>query len=405
MKVLFSVGEVSGDIAGAAVARELRRRAPGVELNGIGGKRMEEAGVTLDERTDHLGTVGIAEVLRTGPGHLGAFVRLVRRLKSDRPDVAVLIANDIFNVVLGRLLRARGIRTVSYFPPQVWIWRALARTFVKSFDLILACFPEEQTVYEGVGGSVTFVGHYLADGLSPAGPAERRKAREALKLPDDRRVVGLLPGSRIHEIRRHLPVLLEAAERLLVSERDLHFVLPAADPIPIAEFEQAAASPALRGRVSLVRASHEAMRASDVVLITSGTATLEAALLGVPMVILYHLSWFTILVARVCRALHLLRWPPIGLPNIILGRDLVPELIQADLTPANVAAAALGFLRDPARLEATRRELAEIGERLAGMGSVERAAKAILAAVDAPEPARGTSAELIDAPAPAREGR
>jgi len=217
VKVLLSAGEVSGDVAAARLARELRSRRDGLVLEGLGGPRMAAAGVAILRETNALGTVGISESFRVVPALARAFASVRRRVATRPPDVAVLVANDVFHVALGRWLRRRGVPTVSYFPPQVWIWRSLARLFAPSFDEVLTSFPDEERVWSGAGCSTTFVGHYLGDLLRPAAGAERSAARAALGVPEDP-LVALLPGSRRHEVRRLAPVLLDAARLLLASE-------------------------------------------------------------------------------------------------------------------------------------------------------------------------------------------
>ena len=162
MKVLVSAGEVSGDVAGALLAAALRRLEPGTVLYGLGGHRMAAEGVEVLRDTNPLGTVGVSESFRVIPSLGRAFRALCARVLADPPEVAVLIANDIFNVVLGRWLRRHGVRTVAWFPPQVWIWRSLARPFSRSYDAVLACFPDEVGVWTRAGVPTRFVGHYLS---------------------------------------------------------------------------------------------------------------------------------------------------------------------------------------------------------------------------------------------------
>ena len=173
MRILLSAGEVSGDVAGARLASELRGRRGDVSLFGLGGPRMAEAGVEILRDTNALGTVGVSESFRAVPGLARAFASLRRSVLAAPPDAAVLIANDVFHVALGRWLRGCGVPTLSYFPPQVWIWRSLARVFAPSFDEVLTSFPDEERVWRAAGASTTFVGHYLGDVLRPATADER----------------------------------------------------------------------------------------------------------------------------------------------------------------------------------------------------------------------------------------
>ena len=382
MKILVSAGEVSGDIAGARLARELRARRPGAELFGLGGPRMAEAGVDVLVDTNGLGTVGISESFRTVPGHLRAFASLRARVAATRPDAAVLIANDVFHVGLGRWLRAHGVPTLSYFPPQVWIWRSIARAFAASFDEVLTSFPLEEKVWRAAGCSTTFVGHYLGDALRPATGEERQAARASFGLDGPDPVVAVLPGSRKQEVRRLAPVLLEAARLLRDTDPRLRFVVPVADP----RFEDVVRAEVgrrdLGGAVVTAPRSHDALRAADLALLASGTASLEAALLGTPMVIAYRVAALTIGVVRSAIALSLIESDTVGLPNLVLGRRAVPELIQRRATGAEVAAAAARLLGDGEARAAQRAALAEVARLLFAGGSDGRAAEAVLGLVE-----------------------
>ena len=386
MRILVSAGEVSGDVAGARLVRELRTRRRDVSLFGLGGPRMAEAGVEILRDTNALGTVGISESFRVVPGLTRAFASLRRRVALAPPDAAVLIANDIFHVILGRWLRARGVPTLSYFPPQVWIWRALARAFAPSFDEILTSFPDEERVWRAAGASTTFVGHYLGDLLRPATQDERRRAREALGLYSGP-VVAILPGSRRVEVRRLAPVLLDAARLLRERDGSLRFLLPVADPRFAPQIETEVARRGLEGAVVTAASSHDALRAADLAILASGTASLEAALLGTPMVITYRVAALTTGVVRSAIALGLMDSDTVGLPNLVLGRRAIPERIQRQATGAEVAAAASRLLEDEPLREEQRRALAEVSRLLFAGGSDGRAAEAVLAVAEG-RPAR-----------------
>lgn len=381
MRILVSAGEVSGDVAGARLAREILGRRPEVALFGLGGPRMAEAGVEVLRDTNGLGTVGVSEAFRAVPGLLRAFASLRRRVAASPPDAAVLIANDVFHVVLGRWLRSRGVPTLSYFPPQVWIWRSIARVFAPSFDEVLTSFPGEERVWRGAGSSTTFVGHYLGDVLRPATDDERRRAREALGL-DGGPVVAVLPGSRRQEVRRLAPALLDAARLLRDRDARVRFVLPVADPRFAGEIAAEVGRRHLDGAVVAAPRSHDALRAADLGLLASGTASLEAALLGTPMVLAYRVAPITIGVVRSAIALGLIDSDTVGLPNLVLGRRAVPEHIQDRVTGAEIAATASRLLEDVALLEEQRRALAEVSRLLFAGGSDARAAEAVLAAAE-----------------------
>jgi len=391
VRIFLSTGEVSGDLVGARIASEILASRPDARLYGVGGHRMEAAGVTLDFGTNHLGTVGITEPVAALPALVRALWRIRRRVRTERPAAALLIGNDVFNVLLGRWLRSKGIPTVSYLPPQTWIWRSLARPISSSFDEILTSFPAEQEVYARAGARARFVGHYLADALGRPTREERAQARRRLGLERAVRVIGLLPGSRLHEVRPLSPVMLDAARLLLAEEPDLLFALPVADPVYRERLESEIRRRGLADRVCLCEDSHDAMRASDLLVVASGTATLEATLVGVPMVIVYQVSAFTMAVVRTCIRLGLMDSTVMGLPNLLAGRCFVPELQNRDVTAPRVAREASALLHDAERRRDMEEGLRRVAATVSGGGSLGRVAEAVLARA---EPAAPAAADL-----------
>jgi lipid-A-disaccharide synthase len=379
-RVFVCVGEQSGDIAGAQLVTELRRQNPDVYVFGSGGRRMAEAGADIDVDTNDIGVVGVTETLGIIPSVIRAGSSIRRRVRRLAPDVAVLIGNDIFNSVLARWLRRQGVPTVSYFPPQVWIWRSLARPIARGFDAILASFPDEYDVYARVRErtEVTYVGHYLAAALQPATPEDRRAARSALGLAPDATVVALLPGSRRQELRALGSVLLGAAERLLAGRSDLRFVIPVLDGEAAEAMQQTVDGYAIAARTTLCRSSHVAMRSADLAVMASGTASLEAALIGVPMIVVYKVSALTNLIVRAAIAARLIDSCTVSLPNLIAKRRIVPELLQRNATVDSVAGAAAGLLADPAKLARIRLEYRAIAAHLAGAHPLTDVAAAVL---------------------------
>lgn len=378
MKILVSTGEVSGDVIGARIASEIFRRCPEASIFGIGGPRMETAGVVIDFGTNHLGTVGITEPFFAVPAFARALGRVRRRVRREPPDAALLIGNDVFNVLLGRWLKGRGIPTVSCFPPQVWIWRSLSRPISRSYDLILTSFPEEQTVYERTGVPTRFVGHYLCETLAPVTASERVKARQKYALPAEGTVVGLMPGSRIQEVRRFASILLDAADLLLQSDSSLRFILPVAEPLYEERIARELKRRSFANRVVLAGGNSDAMRAADLILLASGTASLEAALLGIPMVIIYRVSAFTMWVVRTAIRLGLMDSETLGLPNLALGYVAVPEIRQEMLSAPAVASEAQSLLGSGLRAEKMRRALGEVRARINGRDVIGSIAGAVL---------------------------
>jgi lipid-A-disaccharide synthase len=376
--IMVIAGEASGDLHGATLCRALRALAPERPLIGMGGARMAAAGLAgLDDVTGSA-AVGSTEAL----GGLPALLRAWRRLKaalrgSQRPATVVLIDFPEFNLRLARAARRLGIPVVYFIPPQVWAWRPWrARAIARDVSLVLAVFPFEPALYRRAGARVEFVGHPVLDAV--AGAPERDEARRRLGVAPDATVVGLLPGSRRQEITGTLPVLLAAVARIAAARPDSRFLLGAVgrrddarDPIDVL-------CPAVPS-VQVVRGdTYAVMRAADVLLVNSGTATLEAALLGTPMVVCYRLSRLTEAWVRL-----LVRVPWISLANIVLGRAVVPEIYQAALTPERVADEALTLLGSAAAQEDQRAAFRELRGALGAPGVGARAARHVLDLVGA----------------------
>jgi lipid-A-disaccharide synthase len=368
--VLLVAGEPSGDLHGATLARALAALEPGLAIAGVGGPRMAAAGVRLTHAIGGAAVVGGTEVVGRLPALARRLVQLFRLLRRTPPGVLVLIDFPDFNLQLARRARRLRIPVVYLFAPQVWAWRrGRVRAMARDISRVLAVFPFEMPIYQEAGVPVEFVGHPILDALPPF---ERRRARAGL-AGDGETLVGLLPGSRQAEVRRLLPVLLGAAQRVAARVPGVRFAVPLASAnVPDAVD---AAIRAARIRVRVVPGeAHRVMAAADLVLVASGTATLESACYGVPMVVVYRLSSLSYALARlVVRGVS-----HISLPNIVLGYGAVPELIQDRAAPAAVAEAAIHLLEDqPARL-AQRTALAEVRARLGQPGAAERAARAVL---------------------------
>ena len=263
-RVFISAGELSGDIVGARLVAELRRRDPRTRFAGTGGARLAAAGVEIIHGPTHdIGVDGVTEVAKTAPRVIAAYRAIRRELRANRFDVAVLIGNDVFNTFLGRWLRRCGIPTVSSFPPQAWVWRSLARWMAPSFDMIAASFPDEHAVYSRAAANrpVCFVGHYLADDLQPVDAGARQAARRELGLPAESRVVALLPGSRGDELAALTQVLLDAASLLADRDPALRFV--AANAVGTSRLPEAVARHAIAGKTQVSADSHAVIRSAD----------------------------------------------------------------------------------------------------------------------------------------------
>jgi lipid-A-disaccharide synthase len=364
-------GEASGDGHGAALCAAIRRLSPATRVFGMGGARMRAAGVELLADVSRRATVGGTEAVSGVPALYRVFRRLRRTLGEERPDVLVLIDFPEFNLRLARAARRAEIPVVYFVPPQIWAWRrGRIRAMRRLVSLVLAAFPFEMPLYRDAGVAVEFVGHPVLDTVEAA--PSRAEARRALDLDDDALVIGLLPGSRHGEVARMLPLMRATAVRLSSRWPAARFLLAQASTVD-AELVHAsiAGAPAIR----VVRdATHAVIRAADLVLVTSGTATLEAGLLGTPMVVCYKLSRTTEMLGRLT-----LRVPWISLVNIVLGRRVVPELFERrHVTVDRIAAEAAALVDDTERRAVQTAAFAELRDALGEPGVGERAAAIVL---------------------------
>jgi len=347
-RIALVAGEASGDQLGAGLMRALRERFPDAVFAGVGGDAMRGAGLDAWHDSGELAVMGLAEVLRHLPRLLRLRAGLARRVVAWRADVFVGIDAPDFNLGLERRLRRHGIPTVHYVSPSVWAWRqGRAARIGRSADRVLCLFPMEPEIYARHGVDARFVGHPLADAMSLE--PDRGAARAGLGLPPGVPLLALLPGSRGGEIERLAPDFLAAAARVREAMPALRIVAPMAGPAARARFERIlAAHPdaaALAAALRIVDGrAREAMVAADVVLLASGTATLEAMLAKRPMVVGYRVAPLTHLLVR---GLGMLKVDRYALPNVLAREDLVPELMQGECNPRNLASAVLAWLRQP----------------------------------------------------------
>nr|WP_225876347.1 lipid-A-disaccharide synthase [Lysobacter terrestris] len=361
MRIALVAGEASGDLLGAGLIAELKQRYPHARFAGIGGDAMRAAGMDTWFDASELAVMGLAEVLRHLPRLLRVRRELRRRVLDWQPDVFIGIDAPDFNLGVEKWLKQRGIRTVHYVSPSVWAWREKrAATIGKSASRVLCLFPMEPPIYAKHRVDARFIGHPLADEM-PLDP-DRLAVREQLGIDPDRPVLALLPGSRVGEIQRLAATFLSAAARVLEEVPDLQVIVPIANSPSNLAFRRVLAKhpdlerlrPALR---ILVGNARRLMIASDVILLASGTATLEAMLAKRPMVVAYRVASLTYALVK---GLGMLKTRNYSLPNVLAGERVVPELMQGNCTPKKLADATLALLRDPeamARIEPRFREL------------------------------------------------
>ena len=376
MKIAIVAGEASGDTLGAGLIEALRQQHPELECFGVAGPKMLAAGCEAIESIDALSVMGIAEVLKEVPRLLKLRKHLVAEIAARRPDVVVGIDAPDFNIGLEKRLRSRGFKTVHYVSPSVWAWRqGRIKGIAKAVDCMLCLLPFEAKFYEQAGVPVRFVGHHLADAM-PMQP-DRSGAREALGLAQDAKVLALLPGSRGSEVGLLGPKFLAAFKLLKQRLPNLHAVAPMAN----AKVDMLLAQQARELGVEIQRVDGQAatvLAACDAVLITSGTATLEALLSKRPMVVAYATNAFT---AWLLLDAGLLKTEHVSLPNLLSADPATPELLQSVATPAMLAGVAHLLLTQPAYAQRQVRQYADIHAELA-RGASQRAAEAVITVAD-----------------------
>lgn len=380
LRVGIVAGESSGDQLGAALIAALRERVPDLQCFGVAGPKMIAAGCEAWAGAEELAVMGLTEVLAHLPRLLRLRASLAKRFLSSRPDVFVGIDAPEFNLGLAQRLHARGLRTVQYVSPQVWAWRqGRVRNIGRACDLVLCLLPFETAFYSSHGVRAAFVGHPLADQIPLQ--VDREGARAALGLNTAATVVALLPGSRVGEVERLGKDFLQAAAWLAERRPDIEFVAPMATARAREAFESKQTEVPAAPKVLLIEGrAQQALAACDAAIVASGTATLETLLSRRPMVVAYRLGALT---AFLLRRLQLVKVPYFSQPNLLVGRPLVPELFQEQVSGAALGQALLGRLSDPAYLRQLDEEFRKVHQTLRG-GAAARAADAILALLGTP---------------------
>lgn len=369
--VMIVTGEASGDLHGASVARVLKELQPDIHIYGVGGRAMNAAGVELICDIQELGVVGIVEVVKKYPHIKGVFDKLVQVLKRDRPDVLLVIDYADFNMRLARRAKEIGIKVVYYISPSAWAWRrGRAKHIAQSVERVAAIFPFEADVYEEAGANVSFVGHPLLDIVEPS--MDQEQAYRFFKADPLLPIITLMPGSRKQEIENLLPEMLKAVVLIKQQYPSIQCYLPLASTISLTRVEEIIAQHNVSVRVTH-KNTYDLMGISTFIIAASGTATLEAALMGVPTIIVYRLAYITWLLGKL-----LVKLPYVGLPNIVAGKQIVPELLQDDVQPARIAEYATVWLEHPEKLAQVRDDLHDMKIKLGKPGAVRRVAEVVL---------------------------
>lgn len=369
-KIMIVAGEASGDLYGSYLVRALRDRMPGLMIFGMAGERMKASGVETISDIREVSVVGISEVISQLRKIQKAFKLLTRRLREERPDALILIDFPDFNLRLAKVAKKEKIPIIYYISPQVWAWRSgRVKKISRLVDKMLVAFPFETDIYRQRGMDAVFVGHPILD-ESIEFPKEDGLKR--YNLDPERPVLAILPGSRRKEVERLLPLMLDTLGAL--EGTGIQAVLPVAQTVDFLRVEEM-----VKGRdIILTKGNvYEILGLSDVALITSGTATLQAAIKGTPMVIIYKVSPLTYLLGRL-----FVRVKDIGIVNILAGNEIVPELIQWDARAEKISRLIKKILEDSSYRSSMRKRLLEVRERLGGPGASERAAEEIVRFMD-----------------------
>jgi len=368
MPVLISAGEASGDMYAARLAVALRQRTD-IDLFGMGGVKMREAGVDTIVDSAEVGVLGVVEIVRKLPALRRAWRRLISEIERRRPTLAILTDFPAFHLRLSRVLRRKHVRNVYFVCPQFWAWRPWRVRLVKRrFVRGLCIFPFEEDFYRQAGVQMDWIGHPLVDSVHASLTREAFAQRYGLnpRLP----IVAVLPGSRPSELAHHMPLLVAAVAQMS-SEGQRQFVFAVAPGLTQAQLEThlGALAP---GVMVVENVTYELLGAADVAIVSSGTATIEAALLGAPMVVVYRVAPFTAWVVR-----HLARTRLFAMVNVLAGKEVVPELIQDAFTPVRVVRETERLLGSEQDRAAMRGELAKVREKLGPPGAIDRAADII----------------------------
>lgn len=354
---LIVAGEASADLHGSNLVRAMKALDPHLAFWGIGGRMMEEAGVKILVPSSDMAVVGLTEVFSRWRTILKAYFQLKSILKQVCPDLLILIDYPEFNIPLARQAKRFNVPVLYYISPQVWAWRAgRTKKLACRVDRMAVILPFEEGYFRQKGLTVDYVGHPLLDAI-PAG-LNKREAMMQLDLEGRSPIIGLLPGSRKEEVIRLLPPMVKAAELLKTRYPRLTCVLPCASTIPAGLIESIVSLSTVS--IKIIEGDiYRALSACDFALVKSGTATLETAIMGVPMVIVYHISPISYWVARMA-----VKVPFVGLVNLVAGEKVVPELIQNDITPENLVRETVDILESSDRRENMIKKLREVRERL-----------------------------------------
>jgi len=369
-KVLIIAGETSGDLHGASLVKEMLHFNPNLRFYGVGGEKMREVGVKLVAEISELAVVGITEVFFRLKNIYKVYCKLKSLLRENKPDLVILIDYPDFNLFFARKVKRENIPIIYYISPQVWAWRkSRIKKISQLVKKMIVIFPFEKELYQKRGVEVEFVGHPLLDSIPS--PSSRKKISDKFSLNPEIPTIGLLPGSRSTEIQRNFPPMVKAIPLIRENINPVQFIIPVAPGIKVEEIKRFI-DYSVENLLIIKDNIYEVMQVADLLIVASGTATLEATIIGTPMIIVYRVSPLTYLLGKM-----LIKVKNIGMVNIIAGKTVVPELIQNDLKPEKIARLASELLNSPERLNEIKKELHRVKGKLGEPGASLRAAKII----------------------------
>ena len=370
MKIMLSAGEASGDLHGANLAEALKAVDPQVELIGMGGEQMRKAGVRIVYDIKNLGVIGIGEIIKKIPFFYKLRTFLVNTMKEEKPDALVCIDYPGFNMKLIEKAKEAGIPVIYYILPTIWAWHKSRGNVIAEYtDLAVSLFPFEAEMYKKMGTNVVYGGHPLLDTVKPS--MSKDEAYSFFGLQQEKKTVLFMPGSRVQEVQSLYGKMLAAGKLLQDKVEGLQFMVPKASTIDKHMLEEAAREANLEVHIGEERV-YDMMNIADAAICASGTATLETALMGVPTLLVYRVNALTYWLSKI-----LVHLDSIGLPNIISGHRIMPELWQDEVTPENIEAAVLPWLVDAAAAEEARHLMAGVRCQMGEAGAVRRTAEII----------------------------
>ena len=372
-KILISAGEVSGDVHGAYLAKELKKIRPDIYLFGMGSERLAAEGVDIKFDISKRGTIGIFEALpNIFPIYL-TFIKMKNLLLEVKPDLVLLIDSQGFNLPFAKFCKKSGVKTAYYIAPQEWLWGSPAgvKKVARAIDLIVAVFEKEYKSYKQAGANVVYFGHPLIDIVKPSLP--RAEARSKY-LGAGKFLVSLCPGSRRQEIKGLFPVLLEAGELIKKEMPEVKFIVPAASQNIANDLSRYPGTSAIN---IVVGQTYDVLSASDLAICTSGTINLEASLLGVPNIMVYKLSPLTYFIGKYILKINE-KLPYFSMPNLLMEDKIIPELIMKNANANKIASVCLSILKDPSRQEKMKKSFARLKTLLGQPGAISNIAQSIV---------------------------